>query len=121
MSLKVYQYPTCSTCKKALKFLIDQKIAHTPIPIVEKPPTKDELEKMLSYVKRDGGTIKKLFNTSGLLYKEMKMSEKIKALSEREAIDLLSKNGKLIKRPFVIGRDFGIVGFDADQWREIIL
>ncbi len=121
MSLKVYQYSHCSTCKKALKFLTDKKIAYTPIAIVETPPTKAELTKMLSYIKKDGGSLKKLFNTSGLLYKEMKMSEKLPGLSEAEALELLAKHGKLIKRPFVVGKDFGFVGFNADYWCEKLL
>jgi len=121
MSLKVYEYKNCGTCKNALKFLHDHKISFVAVPIVDTPPTKDELLKMLSYVKKDGGTIKNLFNTSGVLYKEMKLSEKLSALSESAALDLLSRFGKLVKRPFVLGKNFGMVGFKLDQWKKNLM
>ncbi|MBS1972575.1 MAG: arsenate reductase family protein [Bdellovibrionales bacterium] len=115
-SIKVYEYAGCSTCKKALKYLDANKVKYQTIPIVEQPPTKVELKEMLAHVKADGGEIKKLFNTSGVLYKEMKISEKLSGMSEAEALDLLAKHGKLIKRPFVLGKDFGLLGFKEDQW-----
>lgn len=118
-SVKVYEYAGCSTCKKALKFLEANKVKFQKIPIVEQPPTKVELKAMLQFLKAAGGDLKKLFNTSGLLYKEMKISEKFPTMTEADALDLLAKNGKLIKRPFVLGKDFGVVGFKEDQWEKL--
>jgi arsenate reductase len=118
--LKVYEYAGCSTCKKALKFLDAHNIKYTVIPIVEQPPTKVELKSMLAIVKAEGGNLKNLFNTSGVLYKEMKISEKFSAMSETEALDLLAKHGKLIKRPFVLGKGIGILGFKEEEWKKLL-
>ncbi|MGZ3742975.1 MAG: arsenate reductase family protein [Pseudobdellovibrionaceae bacterium] len=120
-SLKVYEYSGCSTCKKALKFLDTHKIKYENICIVEQPPTKVELQRMLALVKQTGGDLKKLFNTSGVLYKEMKLAEKFSRMSEMEALDLLAKNGKLIKRPFVLGENLGLLGFNKEQWMKYFL
>ncbi len=106
---------------KALKFLDAKKIAYEKIPIVDKPPTVSELKTMLEYLKADGGTFKNLFNTSGIQYRELNISEKIKnVLTEKEAVELLSKNGKLIKRPFLLTEKSGTVGFKEDQWKKIL-
>jgi arsenate reductase len=109
--LRVYEYSGCSTCKKALAWLKKQKIDFESLPIVDQPPTKTELAEML---KLQSGQIKKLFNTSGLLYREMKIGEK--NLTETQALELLSKHGKLIKRPFLIGAGVGLVGFKEAEW-----
>lgn len=115
--LRVYQYDGCSTCKNALKFLTAKKAAFESIPIVEKPPTLAELKKMLAYY---DGKLGKLFNTSGQVYREMKLGEKLSSMSESEALALLAKNGKLVKRPFVLGDGFGFVGFKEDEWKKKI-
>lgn len=121
MDAKVYEFSRCSTCVKALKYLDAQKIKYTKIPIVEQPPTKKELKTMLGYLQARGGSLKNLFNTSGELYREMKLSDRIKAgLSESEALDLLAKHGKLIKRPFVLTKNNGVVGFKEDEWNQIL-
>ena len=121
MKIKVYEFKNCSTCQKALKFLDAKKIAYEKIPIVEQPPSLAELKKMLDYLKAEGETFKKLFNTSGVQYRELNISEKIKAgLTEKEALDLLSKNGKLIKRPFLLTETTGTVGFKEDQWKKLL-
>ena len=112
--LKVYEYPKCSTCKKALKFLLAQNIPFEVIDITTNPPSSAELSRMLGHL----GEIKKLFNTSGLVYKEMRLSEKVAHMGEKEAIHLLSKNGRLIKRPFVLGDGWGLIGFKEDEWRK---
>lgn len=111
---KVYEYANCSTCKKALKFLDRKGIAYEKIDITSAPPSRRELEEMLRHV----GSVKKLFNTSGLVYKEMKLSEKLPDMSDKEALDLLAKNGRLVKRPFVLERDFGLVGFREEEWAK---
>jgi arsenate reductase len=113
--VRVYEYANCSTCKKALKFLEQKKIPVDRIPIVEQPPTQAELKKMLAHQK---GELKKLFNTSGLLYRELGISEKLPSMSEGEALKLLSQNGKLIKRPFVLTDQRGLVGFKEDEWKK---
>lgn len=119
--IKVYEYNKCSTCQKALKFLDSKKVAYDKIAIVDQPPTMAELKQMLKYLKADGGTFKNLFNTSGVQYRELGMSEKIKSgLSEDEALKLLSQNGKLIKRPFLLTGDAGTVGFRDDKWKKIV-
>ena len=113
--VRIYEYSKCSTCRKALSFLDSHKIPYDKVPIVDTPPTKPELMKMLAL---QGGNIKKLFNTSGELYREMKISSKIDSMSESEAIELLASNGKLIKRPFVLSGDTGLVGFKEDEWKK---
>jgi arsenate reductase len=110
---KVYEYSNCSTCKKALKFLDHKKVAYEKIDITTHAPTKQELTEMARHV-----GLKKLFNTSGLVYKEMKLSEKLPHMSEAEAIALLASNGRLVKRPFVLGRDWGLVGFKQEEWAK---
>ena len=113
MTLKVYEYEGCSTCKKALKWLDAKGVAYQRVPIVETPPSAAELKRMLQLK----GDLRKLFNTSGILYREMKIGEKLPAMSEADAIALLSKHGKLVKRPFVLLEDKGLLGFKEDEWK----
>jgi len=116
--MKLYQYPKCSTCRKAIKFLNENDIAFDSINITELPPKKVELKAMLASY---DGDIRKLFNTSGVQYRELNMKEKLPNMSAKEAIDLLSENGKLIKRPFLLNADrVGIVGFKEEQWQEFL-
>lgn len=121
MKIKLYEFKNCSTCRKAIQFLDKQEIAYEKVPIVEQPPSLSELKTMLSYLKEEGGTFKNLFNTSGVQYRELKISDKLKAgMAEKEALELLSKNGKLIKRPFLLTEKFGMVGFNEAQWKKKI-
>ena len=113
MALKVYAYSKCGTCRKALKYLKKRGIEYTIVAIRERPPSKAELRRMLKY---QGGHLRRLFNTSGGDYKELNMKERLGELSEAEAIDFLAGRGNLIKRPFVQGEDFGLVGFKQDEW-----
>jgi arsenate reductase len=117
MRVRIYEYSKCSTCRKALKFLDNSNVAYEKVPIVETPPTKAELKKMLAL---QGGNLKKLFNTSGEVYRAMKIGEKLASMSESEALDLLASNGKLIKRPFALAGDKGLVGFNEDEWKKLI-
>ncbi len=120
MALKVYGYKSCSTCVKALKFLEQKKIKHESLPIVDQPPTVAELKKMLGFLKAEGGSFKNLFNTSGVVYREMGIATQIsEGMTEAEAITLLSKNGKLIKRPFALSSDSGTVGFKEEVWKKL--
>lgn len=114
--LKIYEYAGCSTCKNALKYLEKKKIPYEKIAIVDQPPTVLELKKMLGYY---DGKMGKLFNTSGLQYREMKLGEKLPKMSENEALTLLSKNGKLVKRPFLLADGKGFVGFKEDEWKTL--
>ncbi len=119
--MKVYEYKACSTCQKAIKYLDAKKVKYERIPIVDQPPTTSELKQMLKYLKNAGGTFKNLFNTSGVQYRELKISDKIKSgMTEEEALSLLSKNGKLIKRPFILTKSGGTVGFKEDVLKTLI-
>ena len=112
----VYVYSKCSTCKNALTYLEKRKIHFIRKEITETPPTIAELKKMLKFM---NGNIKRLFNTSGQLYRELKLNEKLENMSEQEAFDLLSKNGMLVKRPFLLSDKFGLVGFKEKEWENI--
>ncbi|MDX9731974.1 MAG: Spx/MgsR family RNA polymerase-binding regulatory protein [Bdellovibrionales bacterium] len=126
ISIKVYEYKACSTCRKALQYLDGKKVVYQKLPIVEQPPTKAELKKMLGFikkrdVKKRDDLFKDLFNTSGVQYRELGISHKIKAgMTEEQAMDLLAKNGKLIKRPFLLLENDGAVGFKPELWSEIL-
>lgn len=115
--LRVYEYSNCSTCKNALKFLDAEKAAYEKLPIVDRPPTVGELRTMLAF---QGGNIKRLFNTSGVQYRELKIGDQLPNMSEEEAIALLASNGKLIKRPFALGPKGGVVGFKIDEWKVFL-
>ena len=113
MSVRIYEYAKCSTCRKALKFLASRQVSVTPVAIVDSPPSVAELKRMLGYV----GDLKRLFNTSGIQYRELGVADKLKTMKEADALALLSKNGKLIKRPFVLLDHNGLVGFDEAAWK----
>ncbi len=113
---KVFEYAGCSTCKKALKFLDAKKVSYDKVDITTTPPTTAELRKMLGYV----GEVRKLFNTSGLVYKELKLSQKLPVMSEAAALTLLAGNGRLVKRPFLLGATEGTVGFKEDEWKKLV-
>lgn len=115
MKPKVYHYPKCSTCRKALAFLGKRAIVHDPIDIVTSPPSRAELERAL---RLSGLPIKKFFNTSGQSYRAGRFGERIAGMSESDALDALARDGKLIKRPLVVGSDFALVGFDEAVYRQ---
>jgi arsenate reductase len=117
MTLKVFQYPNCSTCKKALKWLDAQGIAHESVHIVEKPPSKA----LLSSVLEQGELpIKALFNTSGESYRAGGFKERLPTMSKSEALSELAKDGKLIKRPLAVGDGVVLVGFKEDEWKAAL-
>ena len=121
MAIKIYEYAGCSTCKKALKYLDAKKKKYERVPIVEQPPTVSELKTMLGYLKANGKTFKNLFNTSGEQYRALKIGDRIKGgMTEQEAIALLSKNGKLIKRPFLLTPKGGTTGFQEETWDSLL-
>lgn len=110
------QYPACSTCQKAKKWLIENSIDYTNRLIVDENPTVEELKQ---WIPRSGLPVKKFFNTSGLVYKELKLSEKRSSMSEEEQIALLATNGKLVKRPLVVTDSTVLVGFKPDEWEKL--
>jgi arsenate reductase len=116
VKLRFYAYKNCDTCRKARNYLDRKGIEYELIPIREQPPTKAELETMLA---NHDGNIRKLFNTSGGDYKAMNMKEKLSNITDAEAINLLSKNGNLIKRPFAIKAKTGVVGFNESAWGDL--
>lgn len=114
----VLVYRKCSTCQKALKWLESHQVEFEERPIVEEHPTYEELKE---WYEKSGLPLKKFFNTSGMLYKEMKLKDKLAEMDEEEQLKLLATNGMLVKRPMVIGEDFVLVGFKEKEWAEKIL
>lgn len=119
MKLKIYTYEKCGTCRKALQFLqragVDLK-SSPPIPIRDQPPSVAELKQMLGLY---DGNVRKLFNTSGRDYKDLKIAEKLPKMTAEEALALLASNGNLVKRPFLLVGRKGMVGFDETAYREL--
>jgi arsenate reductase (glutaredoxin) len=114
MKPRVYQYSKCSTCRKALAFLDKNGVEYESVDIVTRPPSKRELKEAL---KLTGLPLKKLFNTSGQSYREGNFGERLATLSEAEALAALAADGKLVKRPLILGEDFALVGFDEASYR----
>lgn len=114
MKVTVYQYPACSTCRKALKWLDAKRVPYESVHIVETPPSEKLLRKALAA----GVPLKKLFNTSGESYKAGNFKEKLPKMTEAQALSALARDGKLVKRPFVVTGDKVLVGFDEAAWRE---
>lgn len=108
-------YPKCSTCQKARKWLEEHSIEYNERNIVEENPTFDELKEWYDV---SGFPLKKFFNTSGMLYKEMHLKDKLPEMSEEEQLRLLATNGMLVKRPLVIDGDTVVVGFKEAEWAE---
>lgn len=115
--LKIYAYSGCSTCKGALKFLQEREVPHQILAIRETPPTKAELKKMLAVY---DGDLRRLFNTSGQDYRSLGLGPKLAAMSIDEALGLLAANGNLVKRPFVVSKDGGWVGFKPEEWERFV-
>jgi len=117
VKLKFYAYKNCDTCRRARKYLDAKGVEYELIPIREQPPTRAELKSVLVHC---GGNIRKLFNTSGGDYKALNLKDKLPKMTNADAIDLLSKNGNLVKRPFVIAGNRGLAGFKEVEWGEWI-
>lgn len=110
------QYPKCSTCRKAKKWLQDNNIDFVDRDITIDNPTKEELK---AWYEKSGLELKKFFNTSGVLYKEMGLKDKIKNMSEDEMLELLSTDGKLVKRPIVVSENTVLVGFKEENYENL--
>ncbi len=109
-------YPKCGTCQKAEKWLKANNIAYDYRPIKEENPTKAELT---DWLEKSGLPVAKFFNTSGLLYKEQNMKEKVKNLPKEDLIDILATNGMLVKRPILLTSGSVLVGFREEEWKNI--
>ncbi|BFK80137.1 arsenate reductase family protein [Clostridium baratii] len=115
MSYLFVEYPKCTTCKRAKKWLEQNDVDFIDRDIKLDNPTKEELKLWLD---KSGLEIKKFFNTSGVLYREQGMKDKIKTLSEDELLDILASDGMMVKRPLIIGEDKVLVGFKEPEWES---
>ena len=110
-------YDKCSTCRKARQWLEERGASFTVRDIKGDNPNREELE---AWYRKSGLPLKKFFNTSGLLYKIMGLKDRLPAMSEAEQLDLLAQDGMLVKRPLVVGDDFVLVGFKAQDWEKYL-
>ncbi len=115
--IKFICYPKCTTCQKAKAWLEENKIEYHLRDIKDNNPTFDEIRE---WHKKSGLSLKRFFNTSGLLYKSLNLKEKLPTMTEEEQYKLLSTDGMLVKRPLVIGDDFVLVGFKEKEWIEAL-
>ena len=113
--MKIYCYPKCTTCKKALKWLDEQGKAYEEIDIKENNPSKEDLK---ADYEKSGLPLKRFFNTSGLKYKELKLKDRLASMSEDEQLELLASDGMLVKRPLVIDGETVLTGFKEAEWQE---
>lgn len=114
----VLVYRKCSTCMKALKWLDENGVKYVERSIIEENPTYEELKEWYG---KSGLPLKKFFNTSGVLYKEMQLKDKLPGMSEEEQLKLLATDGKLVKRPLVVAENFILTGFKETEWNEKML
>lgn len=109
------EYPKCSTCQKAKKWLDENGVAYTDRHIVENNPTYEELKE---WYERSGLPLKRFFNTSGMLYKSMQLKDKLPTMSDDEQLKLLATDGMLVKRPLIVSENFVLTGFREKEWTE---
>ena len=117
MSVLFVEYPKCSTCQKAKKWLDQHGVAYEDRHIKEQNPTEEELKEWYS---RSGLPLRKFFNTSGMLYKSMQLKEKLPEMSEEEQLRLLATDGMLVKRPLIVMEDRVLVGFKEAEWEKAL-
>lgn len=115
MEVLFVEYPKCTTCKRAKKWLEENQVLSIDRHIAEDNPTKEEL---IKWHEKSGLPLKKFFNTSGMIYREQGLKDKIPTMTEEEQYELLSTNGMLVKRPIIVGDDFVLVGFKEKEWEE---
>ena len=118
MKILFVEYPKCTTCQKAKKWLLENNIEFDDRHIVEENPTRDEL---VEWHKKSGMPLKKFFNTSGMKYRELGLKDKLPTMTEDEQYDLLSTDGMIVKRPVIVGDDFVLTGFREKEWTEKLL
>lgn len=109
------QYPKCGTCRKAAKWLEVNGVEVTSRHIVEENPQQEELAE---WIEKSGLPVSRFFNTSGMIYREQNLKEKVKSATKEELLEILSSNGMVVKRPIVVGDDFVLVGFNEKEWKE---
>lgn len=112
MAIKAYLYNKCDTCRKAKKWLQGEGVGFEEIPIVDAPPSKEELRRIW---KASGLDLRKLFNVSGVQYRELGLKDKLPTMSDEEMLELLASNGKLIKRPLITNDETVTLGFKAEE------
>ena len=115
---RVYVYQNCDSCRKALRWLKENGVAHEALPIRETPPSVAELKAALEVL---GGNLRRLFNTAGGDYRELGMKDRLPGMAVDEALELLAANGNLVKRPFVSGSGLALAGFKEEEWRRAFL
>ena len=109
------EYPKCTTCQRAKKFLDERGAAYTDRHIKEDNPTRDQLA---AWHQRSGLPLRRFFNTSGMLYRDLNLKDRLPDMGEDEQLDLLSTDGMLVKRPLLVGDDFVLVGFKQAEWED---
>lgn len=117
MSILFLEYPKCSTCQRAKKWLVENGIEFTDRHIVEENPTVEEIRQ---FHQKSGLPLKRFFNTSGMKYKELQLKDKLPSMTEEEQYVLLATDGMLVKRPIIAGDDFVIPGFKETVWAEVL-
>lgn len=117
MKITVLCYKKCTTCQKALKWLEANGISYQERPIKEENPGKEELR---TWYQASGLPLKRFFNTSGNLYKEMKLKDRLPSMSEEEQLELLATDGMLVKRPLLVGDGIVLVGFKEEEWKGLL-
>ena len=113
--IKFICYLRCTTCQKAQKWLDENQIQYELRHIKEQNPTKEELRQWAAL---SGVPLRKLFNTSGLLYKELGLKDKLPTMTDEQMLDLLASDGMLVKRPLLVSDDFTLIGFKEPEWEE---
>ena len=111
------EYPPCTTCKKAKKWLTDHELDFTARHIKEENPTAEEID---AWQKKSGLELKKFFNTSGLVYKALGLKDKLPGMSREEQLQLLASDGMLVKRPILVTEDAVLVGFREKDWEKLL-
>lgn len=117
MSVLFIEYPKCSTCQKAKKWLEAQGVSFEDRHIKEQNPTAEELK---LWHEKSGLPLKRFFNTSGMIYRDMQLKDKLPSMSEEEQYALLATDGMLVKRPLIVGEDFVLTGFKEKEWEEAL-
>lgn len=115
MGILFIEYPKCSTCQRARKWLTEQGVKFDSRHIVEENPSAKELEK---WHQKSGLPIKRFINTSGMKYRELQLKDRLPSMSEEEIYQLLGTDGMLVKRPVLVGEDFAVTGFKEAEWKE---
>ena len=110
-------YPKCTTCQKAEKWLVEHNVAYTKCHIAEQNPTADEIRQ---WWQQSNLPLKRFFNTSGLMYKDLKLKDRLPEMSDNEQLELLASNGMLVKRPLVVADGKVLVGFKEAEWQSVL-